>query len=125
MLAFRWRTSALAQPKQWKRDTAQFAANETVGDVRRRLALTCGSSADVAADADPELWLCDEEGAPVRREAVRASVLLAWTPATCARDLFVAHANGEPRAVLVFTFPPHVAGTTRAAQLASLASRVG
>ena len=104
VLAFRWRTSALAQPPQWKRGTAQFAASETVDDVRARLAVARGSSADLAADADPELWLCDEDGAPTRRELVRPSILLAWTPATCPRSLVQLHPNGEPQAILLFTF---------------------
>ena len=105
VLAFRWRTSALAQPVQWKRGTEEWAMG-TVDALRARLAVARGSSADLAADADPELWMCDEEGAPTRREAVRASVLLAWTPATCPRSLVQPHPNGEPQAVLLFTFPP-------------------
>ena len=104
VLAFRWRTNALAPQPQWKRGTAQFAVNETVDDLRRRLALTCGSSADLATDMDPELWLCDENETPMQR--VDAPDLLEWTPETCPPALFERHQSGRRKAVLVFTFPP-------------------
>jgi hypothetical protein len=112
VLAFRWRTSALAPQPQWKRDTAQFAGKETVGDVRARLAVTRGSSADLAADIDPELWLCDDNETPTQRQD--APDLLEWTPATCPRALFERHASGRRKAVLVFTFPPLIAAAVPA-----------
>ena len=105
VLAFRWRTSALAPQTQWKRGTEEWASG-TVDALRVRLAVARGSSADLAADVDPELWLCDDDGAPTKREPVRTSALLAWTPATCPRTLVHPHPNGEPQAILLFTFPP-------------------
>ena len=105
-LAFRWRGEAGAPVAAWARDSSQFGAGDTVDDLRRRLAPTCGSTALLAGPCDPEVWLCDAEGVPIERKPVRGSVLLAWTPATCPRELLQPQANGEPQAVLVFTFPP-------------------
>jgi len=106
VVAFRWRTSAAAQPAQWKRGTHEWVSG-TLDDLRRALAPTCGSTAELAADHDPQLWACDHSGnvAP-EREDIPADVLLSWTPATCPPELFRPHENGRPRAVLLFTFPP-------------------
>ncbi len=107
VVAFRWRTSPGLPRDQWKRDSAQFAPSDTVGDLRRRLAPLCGSTAELAADNDPELWLCDEK--EVLTQRVDALDILEWTPATCPRVLLERHYNSRRVAVLVFTFPPAAA----------------
>jgi hypothetical protein len=103
VVVFRWRTSTLAPPEQWKRGTEEWASG-TVDTLRRPIGLSCGSSADLAADVDPELWLCDESETPTER--VNAPDALEWTPATCPRLLFERHPSGRRKAVLLFTFPP-------------------
>ena len=106
VVAFRWRTSATAPPAQWKRGAHEWTSG-TLADLRRALAPTCGSAAELAADYDPSLWVSDRNGnvAP-EPEDIAADVLLSWTPTTCTGELFTRHANGRPRAVLLFTFPP-------------------
>jgi hypothetical protein len=105
VLALRWRTSPAMARDAWKRDSAQFAPTDTVGDVRARLAAARGSTADLAADFDPELWLCDDEGRPATQQATRPSTILRWTCTTCPSALRDSQENGEPVAVFVFTFP--------------------
>ena len=120
VLGFRWRISGNENAPQM-RDTTPFLPNETVGTLRRRLALECGSSAAAAAAAaGPELWLCndDEEETPTTRQA--APAILKWTPTTCHALLFESYPSGRSKAVILFTFPP--ATTAAPAPAASTAS---
>jgi hypothetical protein len=107
VLAFRWRTSPDTPQAQWKRDSARWGNDETVGDLRRRLAPAFSSSVDLAADYDPLLFAVD----PDKRfypDLLRTPPqrVLDWTPSTCPAEFFQRHENGEPMLVLVFTFPP-------------------
>jgi hypothetical protein len=108
VVAFRWRTTPDDnQCEGWVRDSTRASADKTVGDLRRRLAPDCGSTAALASRHDPELWYCDENGRPTKRDkSVVAEEVLAWTPATAPDTLFAKHTNKRPCAVLVFTFPP-------------------
>ena len=125
VLGFRWRTSDDEDAPQM-RDTTPFLLNETVGTLRRRLALECGGSIADAAKIDPELWLCKDDEKETPTERVNAPAILDWMPTTCPPVLFERHASGGRKAVILFTFPPLIAGTcTWTALLASLASRVG
>ena len=84
-----------------------FASNETVDEVRARLAVARGSTEDDAATVGPELWLCDAATeAPTVRTDDAPKRILEWTRATCAPALFECHPGGARKAVLVFTFPP-------------------
>ena len=125
VLGFRWRTSGDKDAPQM-RDTTPFLPNESVGTLRRRLALECGSTAVNAAAVGPELWLCNDDENETPTERVNAPAILDWMPTTCPPVLFERHASGGRKAVILFTFPPLIAGTcTWTALLASLASRVG
>ena len=124
VLGFRWRTSGDKDAPQM-RDSTLFLPNETVDDLRCRLALECGSSAANAANIGPELWRCmdDENATPTER--VNAPAILDWMPTTCPALLFENYPSGRSKAVILFTFPPLIAGTcTWTARLALVASRV-
>ena len=106
-LAFRWRAEKDTPIAAWAIDSARFGEGDTVGDVRRRLAPTCGSTALLAGPLGPEVRLCDDRGnVALHPEDTPPEVVLAWTPSTYPRLLLELHPNGRPRAVLVFTFPP-------------------
>ena len=120
VLGFRWRTSDAPGAPQM-RGTTQFLPNETVDDMRCRLAHARGSSAAATATAaGPELWLCndDEEETPTTRQA--APEILDWVPTTSPTLLFERHASRRRKAVILFTFPP--ATTAAPAPAASAAS---
>jgi hypothetical protein len=108
VLTLRWRTSPAMACDAWKRDSVQFAPTDTVDDVRARLAAARGSTAELAADYDPELWLCDEND--VLTTPLDAPDILEWTPSTCARVLTERHDNQRRKAVMVFTLPPAATG---------------
>ena len=108
VLGFHWRTSG-DKDAPHLRGSTQFLANETIDDLRCRLALECGSSAANAAAVDLELWLCkdDEDETPAERvHEVHARDILEWTPTTCLALLFEDYPSGRSKAAILFTFPP-------------------
>ena len=112
-LPFRWRTAADEPQAKWRFGNTGWLAGQTVDDVRRALASSCKSDADLAAGHPPELWYCDEDGGLRQPDRpVPPAALLKWTNVSY-RDRRLGDENddGSPKAVVVFTFPPAAAVT--------------
>jgi hypothetical protein len=83
-----------------------WGANETLDDVRVRLALNRGSDAASVESVHPSLFTLDENGLFSKVTGVSSFALLAWTPSTCLPALLERHANGMAKAFFFFCFPP-------------------
>ena len=114
-LPFRWRADKDFQYDHNKPDdgnswapldVTSWADSEPIGDVRRRIASSYGSNASKAAEHAPELWECDEDCTPVQRVNIGAAWILRWNSATAEQRLHTYFDNGNPRAFILFTFPP-------------------
>ena len=106
---FAWRTNNDDTSDKWKKPDCWPWTNETLGKLRRDMALSFNSTPALAGEEDIALVAVNENGSYVNLDNTYTSRRLQeWTPsATDAQCLFTRHEKtGEPTHMLVFTFPP-------------------
>jgi hypothetical protein len=106
VLDYRWYLNDHEPPSQWVCGSTVWAANETLDDVRVRLALYRGSNAVSVESVHPSLFTIDENGLFSMVDDVSSFALLAWTPSTCLPALLERHEDGRAKAFVFFCFPP-------------------
>ena len=106
MLPLRWRRTATEGAGAWRITQAKWGEDKNIDDLREALADKFKSLLDDYTQHLPELWHVDENGAMTHVD-VAGEEILQWTSTTYGdARLGEKHANGKPKAFVLFTFPP-------------------
>lgn len=90
----------------WAMGAEKFRDDDTLDNLRLRVAAQRGFTLAEASTCGLELWLCDGEGRLATLQPTRQAEVLRWTCATCPTALRKVQENGVPEAAIAFTFPP-------------------